>query len=533
MTAGKDNQNNYVLFSAGGLDFVAVGLSYGVTPAEAKWADSIFKRYKDRNGILLSHDYLKPSTNPDGRGAAFSDPDGSALYKEVVEDNPNVFLILAGHEHGVGINLKSDIGVTVSHNVVELLADYQFYTVPASELWPDKVDANGDIDVNGDGVVDHKATDRLQFGASFLRLLQFNVAKAQMHIDTYSPLLNNFGATEYDIRQDGSQTKPRYNGSEDNLTLPVDLTSRKTSFATESLAAYVPGGVIGADEVTADGTATVTWSGLAPASSYAWIVSARSRDGGVAVAQPAVFRTAKAQPTVTATAAAVDWGTAATVTVRVAAGAWPATGTVQLKEGDTVRGSTTLVDGSASFTLPKGLAVGSHPLTVSYPGSDAFEAAQGSVTVTVNAPPQWSASKVYNDKDTVSYQGKVYRASWYTQNQKPGDPTGPWQELAMNEAGATVWTPSRIFTAGDVVVHQGKVFKARWYTRNQAPGDPNGPWAEIAPTPPDNSPAVWTPSTVYAAGDRVTYQSHVYEARWWTRNLVPDNDPNGVWKLIR
>ena len=83
------------------------------------------------------------------------------------------------------------------------------------------------------------------------------------------------------------------------------------------------------------------------------------------------------------------------------------------------------------------------------------------------------------------------------------------------------------------MVHQGKVFKARWYTRNQAPGDPNGPWAEIAPTPPDNSPAVWTPSTVYAAGDRVTYQSHVYEARWWTRNLVPDNDPNGVWKLIR
>lgn len=32
VTPGKDNQNNYVLYSAGGLDFVAVGLSYGVTP---------------------------------------------------------------------------------------------------------------------------------------------------------------------------------------------------------------------------------------------------------------------------------------------------------------------------------------------------------------------------------------------------------------------------------------------------------------------------------------------------------------------
>ena len=36
-TPGQDNQNNYVLFSAGGLDFVAVGLSYGVTQAEVEF----------------------------------------------------------------------------------------------------------------------------------------------------------------------------------------------------------------------------------------------------------------------------------------------------------------------------------------------------------------------------------------------------------------------------------------------------------------------------------------------------------------
>ena len=36
---GQDNQNNYILFSAGGLDFVAVGLSYGVTQEEADWAN--------------------------------------------------------------------------------------------------------------------------------------------------------------------------------------------------------------------------------------------------------------------------------------------------------------------------------------------------------------------------------------------------------------------------------------------------------------------------------------------------------------
>ncbi|GAA2623136.1 hypothetical protein GCM10010399_62950 [Dactylosporangium fulvum] len=530
---GKDNQNNYVLFSAGGLDFVAVGLSYGVTPQEAKWADSVFKRYKDRNGILLSHDYLKPSTNPDGRGAAFSAPDGSPLYKQVVEANPNVFLVLAGHEHGVGTNLKSKVGVTVTHDVVELLADYQFYTVSAGELWPKLVDANGNIDLNGDGTPDHKATDRLQFGASFLRLLQFDVKRAVMHIDTYSPFLNNFGATEFDIRKDGSQPKPRYNGAEDNLTLPVDLTSRRTSFATDSLALYVPSGVIGTDEVTANGTATVTWRGLTPATSYAWIVSAKSADGGVAVARPAVFRTPKGAATVTATAAPVDWGTSATVTVTVTAGGVPVAGSVELREGTTVRGSATLPPtGTATFPLPPGLAAGSHTLTAAYSGNDTFDPVQGTVTVTVNLPPAWSPAVQYKAGNKVSYQGKPYLAAWYSQNQKPGaDPNGAWQELAMTEDGTTLWTASRIFNAGDVVSYQDKKFRARWYARNQAPGDPNGPWEEVAPPAPGNGPPAWTPTTVYNTGDRVTYQNHVYEAKWYTRNQSP-GDANGPWKRI-
>ncbi|MEH1166268.1 carbohydrate-binding protein [Micromonospora sp. CPCC 205539] len=532
VTPGKDNQNNYLLFSAGGLDFVAVGLSYGVTPAEAKWADSIFKRYKDRNGVLLSHDYLKPSANPDGRGADFSAPDGSPLYKQVVEANPNVFLVLAGHEHGVGTNLKSKVGVTVSHDVVELLADYQFYTVAAGELWPKLVAADGTIDINGDGKPDHKATDRLQFGASFLRLLQFNVARAEMHIDTYSPYLNNFGATEYDIRQDGSQPKPRYNGAEDNLTLPVDLTTRKTSFATDSLAAYVPSGTIGTDEVTANGTATVTWNKLLPGTSYGWIVSAESADGGSAVAQPAVFRTAKQAPTVTVAAAPTNWGTAATVTVKVAAGTTPATGTVQLTEGTTIRGSAAVTNGTATFTLPVGLAGGQHTLTASYSGSDYLDPAQATGILTVNLPAEWSSSAVYNDGDRVTYQGRVFRASWYTKNQKPGDPNGAWQEIAMTEDGTSIWTASRVFNTGDFAMYDGKKWRAQWYTRNQKPGDRNGSWEEIAPTPPDNSPAAWTSTRVYNAGDRVSFKGHVYEARWWTRGQEPGIQ-NGPWKLIK
>lgn len=271
-TRGQDNQNNYVLFSAGGLEFVAVGLSYGVTQAEADWASEVFTRFPDRNGILLTHAYIAPSTAPDGRGASFSG-DGSKLYDEVVTANPNVFLVLAGHEHGVGTNLKTGVGAKVHHNVVELLADYQFYKVPAKELWPDKVDAGGNIDLNGDGVVDKKGTDLLQFGASWLRLLQFDVERSEVSIDTYSPHFDDFGATEYDDRK-------RYNGAEDNLVLPVDLTTRTTTFSTDGLTVVTPTEeLIGVDTARSGWPATVEWSGLAEGEVYAWTAESRTASG--------------------------------------------------------------------------------------------------------------------------------------------------------------------------------------------------------------------------------------------------------------
>ncbi|MQY12377.1 hypothetical protein SRB5_25100 [Streptomyces sp. RB5] len=268
-----DNQNHYDLFSAGGLDFVVVGLSYGVTREEAEWADSVFKRYPDRNGILLSHDYLAPSSNPDGRGAPFSAPDGSMLYKRVVQPNANVFLILAGHEHGVGTNIKPQVG-EVGRGVVELLADYQFYTVSADRL--------GLTEIGG-----YEPDSQLQFGAAFFRLLQFDVDRSELTVDTYSPLLDEFGATEYD-------TNHRYDGREDNMVLPIDLNTRTTTFRTDSVALYNPVRVIGTDRAESGSTASVVWDGLRPGTAYAWLVTARSGGGGVTASEPAVFVTREA-----------------------------------------------------------------------------------------------------------------------------------------------------------------------------------------------------------------------------------------------
>ncbi|NQX29336.1 carboxypeptidase regulatory-like domain-containing protein [Microbacteriaceae bacterium VKM Ac-2854] len=101
-------------------------------------------------------------------------------------------------------------------------------------------------------------------------------------------------------------------------------------------------------------------------------------------------------------------------------------------------------------------------------------------TVSIVAPvAAWSATAVYQGGETVNYNGSLWKASWWTSNQRPGDPNGPWQELKATADGTAVWTPSRIFLGGEIVSHNGVRYQAKWWTRNQQPGDPNGPWARV------------------------------------------------------
>ena len=239
---------------------------------------------------------------------------------------------------------------------------------------------------------------------------------------------------------------------------------------------------------------------------------------------------APVNPTVTASAPAGQYGTAVTATVTVSSPGLPATGTVTLTEGTTPRGTAALTDGTATFTLPVGLAAGSHVLLASYSGSGLLTPQIQTLTVTVGLPAAWSAATVYHTGDRVSYQGNLYTACWYTQNQLPGDPQGPWQETVMTENGTAVWTASRTFNSGDLAVYGGTIFKAGWYTRDDTPGSVTGPWQEQAPPGP-NGIAPWTPTTVYNAGDQVTYRGSSYQARWNTRDQAPDT-VNGSWKPV-
>ncbi|GAA5129165.1 metallophosphoesterase [Luteolibacter yonseiensis] len=142
--------NNYILFSAGGLDFIVISFEFDNTPDDddLAWADALLKAHPTRCGIIITH-WTVNTGNP----AAFS-PQGSAIY-EALKNNPNLILMHGGHIAGEGRRSDTWQGRTVH----SLLADYQSRT-------------NG-----GDG---------------WLRILKFRPSLNRIEIKTYSPTLNRY-----------------------------------------------------------------------------------------------------------------------------------------------------------------------------------------------------------------------------------------------------------------------------------------------------------------------------------------------------
>ncbi|MHA7987514.1 carboxypeptidase regulatory-like domain-containing protein [Rathayibacter sp. CAU 1779] len=192
--------------------------------------------------------------------------------------------------------------------------------------------------------------------------------------------------------------------------------------------------------------------------------------------------------------------------------------TVVLTDDDvTVSGwdSSTAGSVTVTFTVRPGLApTGSAPVTA---------------TAAFVFAPAWSSASAYTTGTAVEYQDTLWSASWWTQGQTPGDPTGPWQQLRTAPDGTSIWTPSRIFDTGDVVVYHGQRYKADYWTRDQTPGDTNGPWEQLATT--SDGTTLWTASRIFHAGDVVSYDGSLYTAKWWTRNEVP-TAADGPWQLL-
>jgi chitinase len=123
----------------------------------------------------------------------------------------------------------------------------------------------------------------------------------------------------------------------------------------------------------------------------------------------------------------------------------------------------------------------------------------------------WSASTVYTGGQTVSYQGTVYTAQWWTQGDTPGaSGSSPWK--ATGSCGTATTTSTASTTP----------------TGTATTSTPTGTATTGTGT---CSAAAWSASTVYTGGQTVSYQGSLYTAQWWTQGDTPGASQWGPWAL--
>jgi cysteine-rich repeat protein len=213
---GANNDNHYQLFSAGGMDFIAISFEYDTSPDPAvlSWADALLKTHASRRAIAHSH-HIVNTGNPGSFGAQ-----GQAIY-DALKNNPNLFLMLSGHVcNGSPPNIQPE-GLrqdTFEGRVVtSMLSDYQ-------------------CDTAG--------------GNGWLRILTFRPQENEIRVETYSPWLGQYRT-----------------GSLSQFTVPYDMSDVGFTQIAE-----IPNAASGS-------IASAPWPDLEITTTYEWYASISDGDG--------------------------------------------------------------------------------------------------------------------------------------------------------------------------------------------------------------------------------------------------------------
>lgn len=142
------------ILETGGQRYLILALGYNPDEAVVDWANRILEKYGDIPAILTTHSYL----HADGTLSTA----GRKLYQEVVLKNPNVHLVLCGHNHSAEkriARIDDDGDGITDRTVYQLLADYQ--ETPGG-------------------------------GNGYMRLLTVDEGEKTLQVTTYSPVLDNY-----------------------------------------------------------------------------------------------------------------------------------------------------------------------------------------------------------------------------------------------------------------------------------------------------------------------------------------------------
>ena len=102
-----------------------------------------------------------------------------------------------------------------------------------------------------------------------------------------------------------------------------------------------------------------------------------------------------------------------------------------------------------------------------------FAAFESNAQVSCTNLQTWNSATIYFANDQITFNGNLYKAKWYTQNQIPGDIYGPWAYIGSCTgsggssticSGIPQWTSTGVFQTGNEAVYNGTKYIAKWYT---------------------------------------------------------------------
>lgn len=181
--SSKNGLNSFSVFKAGGRDFLFLALEFEPSDNALAWAQSVIDKHKNLPVIVATHGYLSyKKENEENGNYRFlglhhhfkEDGNGGfEIYEKLIRKNKNIFLVLCGHVFDV----SSGEGMRVDENddgykVYSLVSNYQ----KRADFW--KINNfKGRARPSGDG---------------FLRLLNFDMERKLLTVQTYSTEFNLF-----------------------------------------------------------------------------------------------------------------------------------------------------------------------------------------------------------------------------------------------------------------------------------------------------------------------------------------------------
>ncbi|MFE1664620.1 PKD domain-containing protein [Microbacterium sp. P02] len=158
--ADRQNMNNYSLFTAGGQDWLVLGLEWEASADVLAWADRVLAAHPDRQVVMFTHAFVNLSGS---RRTVAQRPGGTppeTTWQSFVRTHCQIRLVLNGHEHNgdLGESRRVDDNAC-GKPVQQIMSDYQ-------------ARANG--------------------GNGWLRSYRIDPAAGTLTASTYSPYLGRF-----------------------------------------------------------------------------------------------------------------------------------------------------------------------------------------------------------------------------------------------------------------------------------------------------------------------------------------------------